>query len=87
MFVLGLLCLGWTLMAAKVFELSMSCGENCSMKRMSLHARAFPQCMVALALTTFLLLDGRLRSSGDSSPRSEYHSERSEYHSERSESE
>ena len=63
MFVLGLLCLGWTLMAAKVFDFGMNCGAllwSCSMRRMSRRASACPQYMLALAFTTFLMLDGRL---------------------------
>ena len=38
MFVLGLLCLGWTLMAAKVFDFGMNCGallSRFSLRRMS----------------------------------------------------
>ena len=63
MFVLGLLCLGWTLMVAKVFDFGMNCGAllwSCSMRRMSRRASACPQYMLAFAFTTFLMLDGRL---------------------------
>ena len=48
-FVLELLCLGWTLMAAKVFELGVKCGFllwSCSMRRMSRRAGALPQNMI-----------------------------------------
>jgi len=63
MFVLGFLCLGWTLMAVKVFDFGMKCGAllwSCSMRRMSRRASACPQYMLAFAFTTFLMLDGRL---------------------------
>ena len=63
MFVLGLLWLGWTLMVAKVLDFGMNCGAllwSCSMRRMSRRASAFPQYMLALAFTTFLMLDGRV---------------------------
>ena len=48
-FILGLSCLGWTLMTVKVLELGVKCGCllcSCSMRRMSRRAGALPQTMI-----------------------------------------